>query len=124
MQVRYEDSLHTVSVPRLNIPQCSECGELSFDNWADDQIRLALREQLQLLSPEQIRSNRVAVGLSPPEFASRLGVDEESVRRWEEECALQPRALDNLMRLYFELPPVRSALDGGPHPDLGARVVA
>src|SRR5947208_15103888 len=91
-QVRHDGCLHVVDPPRLNVPRCETCGEVYFDNWADDQIRLALRKQLHLLDPDQLRANREALGLSRPEFAARLGVDEEALRRWEEEAAVPPRS--------------------------------
>ena len=123
-QVRHENRLHDVHLGRLNVPRCEACSEVYFDNWADDQIRLALRKQLHLLDPEQLRTNREALGLSRPEFAARLGVDEDALQRWEEEAVVPPRAVDNLMRLYFALPPVRSALDAEPHHGLGVCVVS
>lgn len=61
-QVRHEGHLHAVDLPRLNVPRCEACGEVYFDNWADDQIRLALRKQLHLLDPGQLRTNREALG--------------------------------------------------------------
>jgi DNA-binding transcriptional regulator YiaG len=120
----YEDQLYLVDTPRLNIPRCQECGELYFDNWADEQINLAFRAQAQLLTPEQIRANRTTLGLSRQELATRLGVEEDLIRRWEENGTLQSRVMDNLLRLYFAFPQVRAALNGEPHPDLGCCVVS
>jgi DNA-binding transcriptional regulator YiaG len=95
-----------------------------FDNWADDQINRAFREQLHLLSPEQIRNNRTALRLSREDLAARLGIEEEVLKGWEEGQRIQSRLADNLLRLYFALPPVRLALDGvEAHSDLGAAVV-
>jgi DNA-binding transcriptional regulator YiaG len=123
-KIWYEDQEYQVDMPRLNMPRCQECGELVFDNWADEQINLAFRKQVALLTPEQIRTNRTALGLSRHDLAVRLGVEEDLVRRWEENGTLHSRALDNLLRLYFAFPQVRSALNGEPHPNLGASVVA
>ncbi len=52
--VRYEGKSHTVEVPQLNVPRCEDCGDLIFDNWADEQLTHALREAVRLLPPEQI----------------------------------------------------------------------
>ncbi len=112
-----------VDLPQLNIPRCAHCGELLFDHWADDQIDLAFRQQVHLLTPKQIQTNRTALGLSRPELAARLGIEEDRLQRWEEDLEIQPRAMDNLLRLYFALPPVRSVLNGEAHPDLGVSVV-
>ena len=122
-QQAYEGRLYAVNTPRLNIPRCAQCGELLFDNWADDQIDGAFRQQVHLLTPEQIRANRAALGLSLQVLAARLGVEDELLRRWEEDREIQPRAMDNLLRLYFALPPVRTALSGEPCPDFGVCVV-
>jgi hypothetical protein len=43
--VRYEGQLYTVVVPQLVIPRCESCGELHFDNYADDQINQAFGAQ-------------------------------------------------------------------------------
>jgi len=123
-QVRHDGRLHAVDLPRLIVPRYEACGEVYLDNRADDQIRLALRKQLQMLDSGQLRMNREALGFSRPEFAARLGVDEEALRRWEEEAALPPRVVDDLMRLYFAFPPVRSALGATPNPRLGVCVVS
>ena len=98
-EIRHDGRLHAVDLPRLNVPRCEACAEVYIDNWADDQIRLALREQLHLLDPHHLRANREMLGLSRLEFAVRLGVDEEALRRSEEEAVLPPRAVDNSMLL-------------------------
>ena len=82
-RVRHDGELHTVVVPRLEVPQCGNCGEYVFDNHADDQISQALRAKLHLLTPEQIRANREALGLSNKQEADLLGVAEEWVSQWE-----------------------------------------
>ncbi len=63
-EIKHDGRHYTVEVPRLRVPRCSACGELVFDNEADDQIAQALRQQLGLLSGEQIRKNREDLGLS------------------------------------------------------------
>src|SRR5439155_23570985 len=93
-----------------NVPRCEDCGDLIFDNWADEQITSALREAVRLLAPEQIQSNRTSLGLSRGELAERLGVEEETLAAWEEGRLIQPRLADNLLRLFFALPQVRAVL--------------
>jgi hypothetical protein len=46
----YEGQPFLLDLPRFNIPRCAECGELVFDNWADEQIERAFRAQVGLLS--------------------------------------------------------------------------
>jgi putative zinc finger/helix-turn-helix YgiT family protein len=111
-EILHDDQLHPVEVPQLEVPRCENCGELVFDNHASDQIYRALRVQLRLLMPEQIRFSREALGLSEKELAGRLGVSERAVADWENDLMVQSRTVDNLLRLYFGLPQVRSALVG------------
>ncbi|MCX7428971.1 MAG: hypothetical protein NTW96_25515 [Planctomycetia bacterium] len=63
-QIKHDGRLYTVEVPTLRVPRCGACGEMVFDNDADEQIAQALREQLGLLSGDQIRKNRDDLGLS------------------------------------------------------------
>jgi DNA-binding transcriptional regulator YiaG len=108
--INYEGQTYVVDVPDLVVPRCKTCGELYFDNYADDQINRYFRVQAHLLTPEQIRDNRTALGLGQEEFAARVGVEVDLLRRWEEDISIQSRVQDNLLRLYFALPQVRSAL--------------
>ena len=78
-QIKHDGRLYTVEVPRLLVPQCGACGELVFDNDADEQIAQALREQLGLLSGVQIRNNRDELGLSQREMAEHLGMAVETI---------------------------------------------
>ena len=122
--IRYEGQLHEIDVPQLIVPRCETCGELHFDNYADEQITQAFRVRMHLLAPEQFQKNRSALGLSQEQFAVRLGVEADLLRRWEEGLMIQSRAQDNLLRLYFALPQVRLALSGvETGADVGAAVV-
>jgi putative zinc finger/helix-turn-helix YgiT family protein len=109
-EIRHEGRLHTVELPRLRVPRCAACGEVVFDNEADRQIAEALRSQLGLLSADQIRTDRVHLGLSLDDLAQHLGVPIETISRWETGALTQSRAMDRYLRLYFGLPAVRAAL--------------
>jgi putative zinc finger/helix-turn-helix YgiT family protein len=111
-QIKHDGRLYTVEVPRLRVPQCSACGELVFDNDADEQIAHALRDQLGLLSGGQIRRNREELGLSQREMAEHLGVAVETISRWENGALTQTRAMDRYLRVYFAVPAARAALVG------------
>jgi DNA-binding transcriptional regulator YiaG len=124
-RVLYEGQIYEVDTPQLEVPRCRECGELYFDNHAEEQVSRAAREQLHLLQPEQIRVNRQALQLGMEDLAARLGVSAENLNDWEEGLLLQPRAVDNLLRAYFALPDVRAALRGwDQNPAFGAVVGA
>jgi hypothetical protein len=44
---RHENRIITVSVPALQVPQCTNCGELVFDYLAEAQINEAFRSSLK-----------------------------------------------------------------------------
>ena len=113
-QIKHDGRLYAVEIPGLRVPQCSECGELVFDNDADQQIAQALREQLGLLSGDQIRENREELGLSQRVLAEHLGVAAETISRWENGALTQTRAMDRYLRVYFGVPAARAALVGHP----------
>lgn len=101
---------YTVSIPDLVVPKCRNCGRMIFDDDANRRITDALRAQVGLLKPVQIRAGREALGLTQEQLASKLRVASATVSRWETGAQVQQRALDLLMRLYFGLAEVRSAL--------------
>lgn len=111
-EMAHDGQLHSVEVPQLTVPRCGHCGELVFNDDAEAQIRRALRKQLRLLTPEEIRTARMGLGLSEKELADRLGVAEVAISRWETESQIQSRAMDNLLRVFFASPEARSALLG------------
>ncbi len=113
-QIKHDGRLYTVEIPGLRVPQCGGCGELVFDNDADEQIARALRDQLGLLSGDQIRKSREDLGLSQRVLAEHLGVAVETISRWENGALTQTRAMDRYLRVYFGVPAARAALVGQP----------
>ncbi len=109
-QIKHDGRLYTVKIPALRVPRCGDCGELVFDNDADQQIAQALRVQLGLLSTDQIRKNREDLGLSQRVLAEHLGVAVETISRWENGALTQTRAMDRYLRVYFGVPAARAAL--------------
>lgn len=114
-EVRYDGRLCTVSVPRLEIPVCRACGAKVFTEKVDQQINAALRSQLHLLGPEEIRQALDRVGMSPREAAQRLGIEEATLSCWLNDTQIQSRAMDNFLRVFFDMPAVRAALLGRAH---------
>jgi putative zinc finger/helix-turn-helix YgiT family protein len=108
--VSHDGRNYHLEIPDIQIPKCRACGKLLFTNSVDDQILRALRAHLGLLTPEQIRGGREALGLKANEFAERLGVAAETISRWERGGMIQSRAMDNLLRAYFAVPQVRAVL--------------
>jgi putative zinc finger/helix-turn-helix YgiT family protein len=123
IDVKHDGQLYHLEIPALKIPTCHACGELSFSNSVDDQIVQALRERVRLLTPEQIRTGRKALGLKAKELAERLGVAAATLSRWEKGRLIQSRAMDNFLRAYFAVPELRAVLRGTEQdPNLGTRV--
>lgn len=123
--IEHDGRTHSVTLPALQVPRCTHCGELVLDSAANRQISDALRRQLGLLAPEQIQSNRVALGLTVSQLADQLGVSEAAMARWESGVQLQSRALDRLLRLFFAFADVRSALGAESElAELGVRLPA
>jgi putative zinc finger/helix-turn-helix YgiT family protein len=126
VEVRYEGRVYEVHVPRLRLPVCGACGAKSFTSDVDEQVNDALRQEVKLLTPEQIRAAIHDLGLSQKEFAAVLGVAEATVSRWCTGTVIQSKAMDNLMRAYFASPSTRDTLAriaSGEHIEIGATAV-
>ncbi len=62
IQIDHDGKKYDVHVPALSVPQCADCGALSIDEVASAQIDDAFRQKAGLLSPADIRSNRIRLG--------------------------------------------------------------
>jgi putative zinc finger/helix-turn-helix YgiT family protein len=111
-EVRHDGRVHTFTVPHLNIPVCQACSAKVFTEKVDDQINAALRSHLHLLTPDEMRAALERVNMSQKEAAERLGIAEATLSRWLTETQIQSRAMDNLLRVFFAFPQVRTALNG------------
>jgi putative transcriptional regulator len=124
-EVRHDGRLFTFTVPDLNIPVCQACGRKIFTEKVDDQINAALRSHLHLLAPEEMRAALVRANMTQKEAAERLGIAEATLSRWLNKLQIQSRAMDNLLRVFFAFPQVRTALIGaGQDPQLGATCIS
>ena len=81
-EVKHDGRVHEVAIDQLEIPTCQSCGEKVFSKHVDDQISQALRRQLRLFSPNEIRSALRSLGMPQKELARRLGVAEATLSRW------------------------------------------
>ena len=109
LERNHDGKLYRLHIPELRVHRCGKCGEMLFDQEADEQVLAALRMEIGLLSPEEIRSQLDHLELSQKEFAGRLGVAPESVSRWLNGAMVQSRLADNAMRWFFGIPAVRQA---------------
>ncbi len=91
----------------LNAFRCENCSNISFDDESEDRISDALRSAAGLLQPAEIRSKREALGLTQKQLAAALRIAESTLSRWEGGGQIQQRAMDLLLRAYFDLGPFR-----------------
>ena len=114
-RMKHDGKLHQFHIPQLPVDRCSECGEVFFTNATTESKSHALRQQLGLLQPDEIRAFLNQHGLTQRKFAEHLRVAEESVSRWLNGLSIQSRSLDAFMRVYFSIPQVREMLsqEGG-----------
>jgi putative zinc finger/helix-turn-helix YgiT family protein len=101
---------YTVTVPQLEILECTCCHARSLPDEAFARLAEALRRQVGLLTPEEIRAGREQLGLTQKQLASHLRVAESTVCRWETGAQIQQRVMDLLLRAYFNLPALRQYL--------------
>jgi putative zinc finger/helix-turn-helix YgiT family protein len=110
--IAYDGKVYTIRIPDLVIPICGKCGAKVFGVGDDDRIREALRAQVGLLAPQQIAQGRARLAMTQQELSEQLGVSVETVVRWEAGGIIQSRALDNLLRVFFESEEARRLLRG------------
>ena len=110
--IKHDGRVHHVTIPKMTVPKCRACGEIVFSNGTENQIRQALRVHLVLLTPQQMKEGRKALGLKKISLAKRLGVAAETISRWESGALIQSRAMDNLLRVYFAVPEARAVVLG------------
>ena len=121
----YDGRIYQFEVDSLDIPTCRSCGERVFSKTVNDEIDKAIRRQLRLLTPEQIRHAVAQLRLSQKDIAAKLGVAEATFSRWVTGTVIQSRAMDNLLRVYFAVPAVRDLLLGDAQDEqLGVPVVS
>lgn len=109
-QMDHDGRKYTVAIPDLLVPQCGNCGTIVLDEEANCRISAAFRQEAGLLSPEQIRRHRTALGLTQQALADLLGVAVFTLSRWETGAQIQQRSLDRFLRAVFGIPELRKAL--------------
>jgi putative zinc finger/helix-turn-helix YgiT family protein len=104
---------YNFDIPDLELPTCRACGESVISSAVDERIQVELRKQAGLLLPSEIRRNCAQLGVTQKAAASDIGVAEATFSRWATGSVIQSRAMDRLLRLYFQLPEVRKTLAAG-----------
>lgn len=109
----------TVRIPDLQVIACMnlQCRPEHPDDTVieDDAAIWRIAEesyrQLGLLTPTEIRARRERLGLTQQQLQQMLGLGGNSLSRWEGGHVFQARSLDTLLRLFFDVPEVRSYID-------------
>jgi transcriptional regulator with XRE-family HTH domain len=70
----------------------------------------AIRADLGLLMPKEIKAIRESLDLSQADFELLLGVGQKTVVRWEKGTVFQNRATDTLLRALRDVPGVAEYL--------------
>jgi len=88
--------------------RCRNCAEEYYHPGMLDTVHkraiARVREEDDLLTPEQVRAIRRKLGLTQPDFERLLGVGTNTVVRWERGTVPQSAAADSLLRLLDEFP--------------------
>ncbi len=94
--------------------RCSGCGEELYEPGQMDAVLLkassAIREELGLLMPEEIKAIRDSLDLTQSDFEQLLGVGEKTVVRWERGTVFQNSATDVLLRALRDVEGVAAYL--------------
>lgn len=111
----HDGRTYSFTVPALDILECEECHARVLSGASREKVEEALRVKAGLLTPTNMRENRIRLGYTQERLARELRVAKETVSRWETGGQIQQRAMDLLLRLFFGLPQVRKVLadDGG-----------
>ena len=110
-KLRYEGTAYDVLVTDMPEWHCAACDLSVTDEEGDEPLQAALRKHIGLLTPQQIKAGIKELGITQEKFAERIRCAPESISRWLNGAVLQSRVYDCLMRIYFEFPQVRNALD-------------
>ncbi len=102
---------YPVTLPDLCCYKCRACGARTLPDEAHRRLAMALRHAAGLLLPPDIRKNRESLGLTQRQLAQFLNVAETTVCRWETGTQIQQRAMDLLLRAYFDVPEFREYLN-------------
>ena len=100
--VKHHGRTHKVRVPELHVLKCGSCGALVFQNDSHQRIGRALRHQLGLLQPEEIRAGRKqSKDITQEQLAQAVDAAVATVSRWETGAVIQSRRADKALRRFF-----------------------
>jgi putative zinc finger/helix-turn-helix YgiT family protein len=108
--LEHDGRKYNVAVADFQVLQCERCGAIILDDSANERLDQALRSEAGILSPTEIRQNREALGLTRQQLADLLRISMFTLTRWETGAQIQQRAMDTLLRLFFQSSEARRLL--------------
>ncbi len=108
--MEHDGRKYSITLTDFSVRQCKNCSEIVLDDAADHRLSEALRKEAGLLTPEEIHQNRVALGYTQQQLADYLRISMFTLSRWETGAQIQQRAMDSLMRVFFQSREARAIL--------------
>jgi len=99
-----------VELTDFPVLECQRCGARLIQDEGNRRLSEALRQAVGLLSPVEIKAHRDALGLTQKQLAEYLRISESTLSRWETGAQIQQRAMDVLLRGFFDLEAFRGYL--------------
>lgn len=102
----FEEAEYTIRGTTVQVSReafrCDRCEEvrvsLESEEKAEVEAANAVRAELGLLAPEEIRELRKELEYTQEQFEAALGLGTKTVVRWESGSVMQSKAADNLLR--------------------------
>jgi DNA-binding transcriptional regulator YiaG len=111
IQIDHDGKKYDVGIPNLTVPKCTNCGAISVDEIASEQIDKAFRAEAKLLTPSEIREGRIRTGFpQQAEFAQCFGISVSTLSRWENGAQVQQHFHDGVLRAFFSSSDLRTFL--------------
>jgi DNA-binding transcriptional regulator YiaG len=101
-ELEHDGRKYKIVVEDFRVLQCQRCGAIILDDSANERLDDALRAAADILRPMEIRQNREALGLTRQQLADLLRISMFTLTRWETGAQIQQRAMDTLLRLFFQ----------------------
>jgi len=108
--LEHDGRKYPITVNGLQAARCDNCGTIMLDDAANRRLSDALRAEVGLLQPAEIRAHREALGLTQKALAGHLQVAEATLSRWETGAQMQQRAMDRFLRVFFQSADARRIL--------------
>lgn len=109
-EMNHDGRAYQVEVADFQVLRCSHCSAIMLDEEAEERLSNALRAEIGLLLPSEIREGRESLGLKQKEMANLLEISEFTQSRWETGAQIQQRCMDRFLRAFFALSTLRDFL--------------